>query len=92
MTSVLAGKSKAWWFNREVNLVVLVQLMLLGSLIVGSWFNLQNQLEILQHDVARLLESQESFEVKIEQLSSKSISHECRLQLVEKAIDQGNGE
>src|SRR3972149_4789728 len=47
--------------NRTVNLSVLVQLAFLASLIVGSWVNLQRQLDSLQRDVSSLLESQRRF-------------------------------
>ena len=36
---------EGWSFNRQINLSVLVQLVLLASLIVGSWVNLQRQLD-----------------------------------------------
>jgi hypothetical protein len=79
---------KNWQFNRQINLSVLVQLVLLASLIVGSWVNLQRQLDLLQHDVAMLLQCQKSFEQKLESLQTKSISYEYRLQAVEKVISQ----
>ncbi|MHC4095725.1 MAG: hypothetical protein ACYSU3_06665 [Planctomycetota bacterium] len=44
-------KSRIWEFNRQINVSVLVQLVFLASLIVGSWVNLQRQLDLLQHDV-----------------------------------------
>lgn len=76
--------SKSWRLNRQINLSVIVQLVLLASLIVGSWFNLQRQLDILQRDMSMLLQSQNSIERKLELLWTKSISHEYRLQAVEK--------
>jgi len=78
------GNSKSWRLNRQVNLSVIVQLVLLASLIVGSWVNLQRQLDLLQRDVSMLLQSQNSIEQKLESLWTKSISHEYRLQAVEK--------
>jgi hypothetical protein len=78
------GNSKSWRLNRQINLSVIVQLVLLASLIVGSWINLQRQLDLLQRDVSMLLESQNSIEQKLESLWTKSISHEYRLQAVEK--------
>lgn len=77
---------KSWQFNRQINISVLVQLLLLASLIVGSWVNLQRQLDLLQRDVSMLLECQKSFEQKLESLSAKSISYEYRLQAVEKVL------
>jgi hypothetical protein len=78
--------TQSWQFNRQINVSVLVQLVLLASLIVGSWVNLQRQLDLLQHDVTLLLQSQKNFDVKLESLSATSISHEYRLRALEKAL------
>ena len=78
------GNSKSWRLNRQINLSVFVQLVLLASLIVGSWVNLQRQLDLLQRDVSMLLQSQTSIEKKLESLWTKSISYEYRLQAIEK--------
>lgn len=77
--------SKSWRLNRQINLSMIVQLMLLASLILGSWFNLQRQLDLLQRDVTMLLQSQDNLQEKIESLWTKSISYEYRLQSIEKA-------
>jgi hypothetical protein len=82
----------AWRFDRRVNLSVLIQLTFLASLIVGSWVNLQSQLNLLQHDVAALLASQKSFEQKLESLQAKNISYEYRLQAIEKHLPEANAE
>ena len=58
-----------WRLNRQINLSVVVQLLLLASLIVGSWVNLQMQLDLLQRDVSMLLDGQKEFEQKIERTS-----------------------
>lgn len=76
--------TKGWRLNRQINLSVIVQLVLLASLIIGSWLNLQRQLDLLQRDVSMLLQSQNSTEQKLESLWTKSISHEYRLQAIEK--------
>lgn len=60
--------SKTWRLNRQINLSVIVQLVLLASLIVGSWVNLQRQLDLLQRDVNMLLQSQETLQQKLETL------------------------
>ncbi len=78
--------SKPWRLNRQVNISVFIQLVFLASLILGSWINLQRQLYLLQKDVSVLLAGQEKLEEKIESLWSKSISHEYRLQTIEKQI------
>jgi len=82
------GNSKSWQFNRQINISVLVQLLLLASLIVGSWVNLQRQLDLLQRDVGMLLQCQQNFEQKLESLWSKSISYEYRLRAIEKQISK----
>lgn len=79
-----------WRFNRRINLSALIQLAFLASLIVGSWVNLQRQLDLLQHDVSILLQSQKSFERKLESLQTKSISYEYRLRTIEKHIPTAN--
>ena len=76
--------SNGWQFNRQINLSFLVQLVFLASLIVGSWVNLQRQLDFLQRDVDQLLQCQKEFEGRIEGLSEKSVSYEYRLRAVEK--------
>lgn len=76
--------TKGWRLNRQINLSVIFQLVLLASLIVGSWLNLQRQLDMLQRDVNMLLQSQNSLQQKLESLWTKSISHEYRLQAIEK--------
>jgi len=82
--------SKSWQFNRKVNLSILIQLVFLASLIVGSWVNLQRQLDLLQHDVTTLLQSQKNFEQKLESLQTKSISYEYRLRTIEKHIPKAD--
>jgi len=76
-------RRRSWEFNRQINVSVLVQLVFLASLIVGSWVNLQRQLDLLQHDVTLLLQCQKNFDEKLESLSAKSISYEYRLRAIE---------
>jgi hypothetical protein len=77
--------SKSWRLNRQINLSMIVQLVLLASLIVSSWVNLQRQLDQLQRDVSMLLQSQETLQQKLDSLWTQSLSHEYRLQAVEKS-------
>ena len=77
----------SWRLDRRINLSVLLQLMVLASLILGSWVNLQRQLDLLQHDVTMLLQSQKEFQQKLESLSERSLSCEYRLQALEKKTD-----
>lgn len=76
----------SWRLDRRVNLSVLMQLIVLVSLILGSWVNLQRQLGLLQHDVAALLQSQKEFQQRLQTLSERSLSCEYRLQTVEKQL------
>ena len=81
---------RSWQFNRQINVSVLIQLVFLASLIVGSWVNLQRQLDLLQRDVTMLLQCQKDFTHKLETLSAKSISYEYRLRAIEKNILNSN--
>ena len=90
MSDTKNQNQRAWRFDRRVNLSVLIQLAFLASLIVGSWVNLQSQLDLLQHDVTTLLQSQKSFEQKLESLSAKSISYEYRIQAIEKTLTKSD--
>ena len=90
MSDTKNQNQRAWRFDRRVNLSVLIQLAFLASLIVGSWVNLQGQLNLLQHDVTALLQSQKSFEQKLESLQAKSVSYEYRLRAIEKHIPTAN--
>ncbi len=79
---------KSWRFDRRINLSVIVQLAFLACLIVGSYVNLQRQLDLLQRDVTMLLQCQKDFQQKLELLSTKNIAYEYRLQAVEKQLAQ----
>ena len=83
---VAKANPNGWQFNRQVNISVLIQLILLALLIVGSWVNLQRQLGLLQHDVAMLLQNSRQFQQKLESLQAESISYEYRLRTVEKVL------
>ena len=82
--------SQTWRLNRQINLTVLIQLVLLASLIVGSWVNLQRQLDLLQHNVTSLIESNSQFQQKFETLWSKSIECDYRLRTIEKYISKND--
>ena len=82
--------SRNWHFNRQLNLSVLIELVLLASLIIGSWVNLQRQLDLLQRDVTMLLQCQKSFEQKLELLSADNIAYEYRLRALEKVLNKSN--
>ena len=84
------GNSKSWQFNRQINVSVLIQLVFLASLIMGSWVNLQRQLDLLQRDVTMLLQCQQNFEQKLESLWSQSISYEYRLRAIEKHLTKAD--
>ena len=52
----MRNTNKFWHLDQTCSLGVIVQLVLLASLIVGSWVNLQRQLDIVQHDINLLLQ------------------------------------
>ena len=76
-------KNNRWHLQRQISLSVLVQLITLAGLIVGTWVNLQRQLDIVSHDVKQLLTTQEKFCDKLENLQERTIAHEYRLRQVE---------
>jgi hypothetical protein len=82
---VAETNSKSWQFNRQINVSTLVQLVLLACLIVGSYVNLQRQLDLLQRDVTMLLQCQKDSSRKLEDLSATSISYEYRLRVLEQS-------
>ena len=75
-----------WRFNRQINLSVLLELIFLASLIVGSWVNLQRQLDLLGKDVKILVESNARFEQRLERYAEKTIAHEYRIGAIEENI------
>ena len=77
-------KVSGWQLNRQVSLGVIVQIMLLASLIVGSWVNIQRQLDILGHDMNRLIQCQKEWQFKIDELNERSMGYEYRLRAMEK--------
>ncbi|MHC4926277.1 MAG: hypothetical protein ACYTER_02910 [Planctomycetota bacterium] len=77
-------RGKRWRLERGVGVSVLVELVTLAGLIVGSWVNLQRQLDLVSHDVKQLLTAQEKFCEKMEGVQTRVIAHEYRLQTLEK--------
>lgn len=77
---------KSWRLNRQINISVLIQLVFLASLIIGSWVNLQRQLDLLQRDVSMLLENNKHFQQKLGSLSEQCIAYEYRLRAVEQVV------
>ena len=83
---------KSWSINRQVNVSVLVQLVCLASLIVGSWMNLQMQLDLLQRDVSMLVQANEKFQDKFENNSNKTIAFEYRIKSLENSMKESHDE
>ena len=84
------SNATAWRLDRRVNLSVVLQLMVLASLIVGTWVNLQSRLNLLQRDVTMLLETQKGVRQELTRLSERSISHEYRLRRIEQETEKHN--
>jgi hypothetical protein len=80
------AKTIQWRLDRRISVAVLLQLMVLASMILGSWLNLQRQIDSVQHDVTTLLANQKESQQKLERLSSQSLSCEYRLQAVERRL------
>jgi hypothetical protein len=76
-------ETQHWHLDRKINLSVLIQLLTLAGLIVGTWVNLQRQLDRVAYDVKLLLTNQERFTARLDALQEKALSQEVRLQAVE---------
>ena len=76
-------ESAKWTVKREVSLGLILQLLMITVLVLGSWFNLQSQLDLLHRDVQTLIESNRRFQMRLQQLNDKSIAFEYRLKAVE---------
>lgn len=74
---------KRWRLERRVGVSVLMELVTLAGLIVGSWVNLQRQLDLVSHDVKQLLASQEKLCEKLEGVQERTLTHEYRLRTLE---------
>jgi uncharacterized membrane protein YqgA involved in biofilm formation len=72
-----------WQLERRINVSAMVQVVMLAGLIVGSWVNLQRQLDLLGRDVRQVLAVQEKFCDKLETLHTKTIAHEIRIGHIE---------
>ena len=83
------GRTNQWRLERRVSVSVLVQLLTLAGLIVGSWVNLQRQLDLVSHDVKQLLTAQEKFCDKLELVQERTIAQEYRLRTVEQRTTNG---
>jgi hypothetical protein len=77
-------EKQRWRLERRVSVSVLVQLVTLATLIVGSWVNLQRQLDRVSHDVKQVLAVQEKFCDKLERVQERTIAQEYRLRAMER--------
>lgn len=76
-------KDFRWRLDRQVNLSMLIQLVLLASLILGQWMDTQRRLDRVSYDVARLGEQLEQFGRRLDGVSEKTIASEVRLSVLE---------
>lgn len=77
------AKRDRWRLERRISISALVQVMLLAGLIVGSWMNLQRQLDGMQRDVRQVLSVQEKFDDTLHTLRTQTLAHEYRLRTLE---------
>lgn len=75
---------RGFYLNRQVSLSFFIELFFLASLIVGSWVNLQRQLDGLQRDVELLLKTQQNFVGKVEKVQENAVAMEYRIRTLEK--------
>lgn len=78
-----------WKINRQINVSVLLQLILLAVMIVASWSNIQAKLEVIQRDLERLLQYQGQVQTKVAKLNDDCIGFEYRIKTIEKRDERG---
>ena len=84
--NILGLENKRWKFSRQINLMVIIQLLFLASLIIGSWVDLQRQLCLVQHDIQILVNKSDDYQDTFAQLDKQTMNHEFRLQAVEQSL------
>lgn len=82
------ANKNSWGLNRQINISVFIQLVLLAGLIVGTWVSLQNKLVLLQRDVDMLIETNTTFQQKLESLTQQTIACEYRIAANENKISK----
>lgn len=58
--------------SRETILIILTMLIFLSCLIVGSWVNLQSNIDSLQRDVAALTQTQQRLQESLDTAFAKA--------------------
>lgn len=72
-----------WRMDRQVNLAMLIQLVLLASLIVGQWMDTQRRLDRVSYDVIQLSEQLDRFGERLDTIGEKTTAHDVRLSVLE---------
>ncbi len=78
-----------WRINKQINISVLLQLVLLAVMIIASWSNIQAKLEVIQCDLRRLLQNQSQVQAKVAKLNDDCIGFEYRIKTIEKQSERG---
>ena len=69
--------------ERRIRVSLILQLVAPAALILGSWINLQRQLDLVAHDVKLLLNKQEKFASRLDVLQEKILSHDFQLRALQ---------
>ena len=77
-----------WSFRREITLGTLLQLVTLVVVLVAAWVNLQKDMVLIHHELARLVQVYDKLQQHIECLTEESLEHEYRLQALEQQDQQ----
>ena len=81
-------EKERWRMEQRFSVSVILQLVTLAGLILGSWVNLQRQLDRVAHDVKLLLNNQEKFTARLERLQEKTLSHKYQIRNLELKIEK----
>ena len=85
-------RTSAWSFRREVTLGHLLHLILLAVMAITAWTNLQKELALIQHDLARLVTNSQTLHQYMERLNSECLDHGYRLKTLEKQKERAEQE
>ena len=82
------SNNEKWHINKQINISTIIQIILLASLILGSWLNIQYQLNTLENDISQILKGQKCFAEKVENLSSDVFANKYEIRIIKSQLSE----
>ena len=79
----LHNETSSWCFRREVTLGTVLHIIVILSMVIAGWSNLQKELVLIRHELTQLIISKEQLCEHMEKLSERSRSHDYRIMKLE---------